>query len=54
MEKLKNSVVLIVDGDDRTTFALRSYPETPDMKIAVAGNGEQTISLADKIAIWVI
>jgi len=45
MEKLKNKVVLIVDDDDRNTFALRSYLETLDMKIAIAENGEQTISV---------
>jgi len=44
MEKLKNKVVLIVDDDDRNTFALRSYLETLDMKIAIAENGEQAIS----------
>ena len=45
MEKLKNKLVLIVDDDDRNTFALRSYLETLDMKIAIAENGEQAISV---------
>lgn len=45
MKKLKDKVVLIVDDDDRNTFALRSYLETLDMKIAIAENGEQTISI---------
>ena len=45
MEKLKNKVILIVDDDDRNTFALKSYLETLDMKIAIAENGEQAISV---------
>jgi two-component system chemotaxis sensor kinase CheA len=45
MEKLKNKMVLIVDDDDRNTFALKSYLETLDMKIAIAHNGEQAISV---------
>lgn len=45
MKKLKDKVVLIVDDDDRNTFALRSYLETLEMKIAIAENGEQTISI---------
>jgi len=44
MEKLKNKVVLIVDDDDKNTFALRSYLEMQAMKIVVAENGEQAIS----------
>jgi CheY-like chemotaxis protein len=44
MEKLKNKVVLIVDDDDKNTFALRSYLEMQDMKIVVAENGDQAIS----------
>jgi len=44
MEKLKDRAVLIVDDDDRNTFALRSYLEMLDMKITIAENGEQAIS----------
>ena len=45
MEKLKNKTVLIVDDDDRNTFALRSYLEMLDMEIAIAENGEEAISV---------
>ena len=38
-------MVLIVDDDDRNTFALKSYLETLDMRIAIAENGEQAISV---------
>ena len=45
MERLKNRIVLIVDDDERNTFALSSYLEMLDMKIAVAKNGEEAISV---------
>jgi len=45
MEKLKNKMVLIVDDDDRNTFALSSYLETLDMKVVIAKNGEEAISI---------
>jgi CheY-like chemotaxis protein len=48
MEKLKNKTVLIVDDEDRNTFALRSYLETFEMRIEVAKNGEEAISLLKK------
>jgi CheY-like chemotaxis protein len=44
MEKLRNKIVLIVDDEDRNSFALGSYLETLDMKIAVAKNGEEAIA----------
>ena len=48
MEKLKDKVVLIVDDDRRNTFALTSYLEALDMKIVIADNGEEAISLLHK------
>ena len=45
MEKLKNKLVLIVDDDNRNTFALGSYLESLDIKIAIAENGEEAISV---------
>ena len=45
MEKLRDKVVLIVDDDSRNTFALRSYLEALDMKIVIAENGEEAISI---------
>jgi CheY-like chemotaxis protein len=48
MEKLKNKIALIVDDEDRNTFALRSYLETFGMKIEVAKNGEEAINLLQK------
>lgn len=43
-EKLKNKTVLIVDDDDRNNFALLSYLESLDMKVAIAGNGEEALA----------
>jgi len=45
MEKLKNKMVLLVDDDSRNTFALRSYLEVLEMKIIIAENGEEAISI---------
>lgn len=45
MKNLKDKVVLIVDDEERNTFALSSYLETVDMKIRKAGNGEEAILL---------
>ena len=45
MEKLKNKTVLIVDNDNRNTFALSSYLEALDMKITITENGEEAISI---------
>ncbi len=42
-DKLKGKSVLIVDDDERNTFALVSYLETMDMQISVAKNGEEAI-----------
>ena len=44
-EKLKNKKVLVVDDEERNTFALRSYLETLDMDIALAENGKEAITL---------
>ena len=44
MERLKNKMVLIVDDDDRNIFALRSYLEMLDIKVAIAKTGEEAIS----------
>ena len=45
MDKLQNKTVLVVDDEERNTFALKSYLETIGMKIRSATNGEETISL---------
>lgn len=45
MEKLKNKTVLLVDDDNRNTFALSSYLETLEMKITITENGEEAISV---------
>ena len=45
MDELKNKMVLIVDDDERNTFALSSYLETLDMQVVVAKNGEDAISI---------
>jgi two-component system chemotaxis sensor kinase CheA len=45
MENLKNKMVMIVDDDERNTFALRNYLESLEMKIIVAMNGEEAIGL---------
>ncbi len=45
MEKLKNKIALIVDDEERNTFALRSYLETFGIKIEVAKNGEEAINI---------
>ncbi len=42
-DKLNNKRVLIVDDDDRNTYALSSYLEMLDMKISLANNGEEAI-----------
>ena len=43
-DKLKDKSVLIVDDDERNTFALLSYLETLEMKISVAKNGSEAIT----------
>lgn len=48
MEKLKNKLVLIVDDEDRNTFALSSYLETFDMVCKIARNGEEAIAFLNK------
>lgn len=48
MEKLKNKVVLIVDDEDRNTFALSSYLEASDMKTIIAKDGAEAIQLLRK------
>jgi len=45
VEKFKNKLVLIVDDENRNSFALSSYLETLDMKIITAENGEEAISV---------
>ena len=44
-ERLKNKNVLIVDDEERNTFALRSFLETLDMNITLAENGLEAITL---------
>jgi CheY-like chemotaxis protein len=48
MEKLKNKIALIVDDEERNTFALSSYLETFGIKIEVAKNGEEAIDCLRK------
>ncbi len=45
MEKLKNKIALVVDDDTRNIFALRSYLELLGMKILIAENGKEALSL---------
>jgi len=45
MEKLEGKTVLIVDDDARNTFALSNYLETLSMKVIIAGDGQEAISL---------
>ena len=45
MHKLKNKIALLVDDDERNTFALSSYLETLDMKVLLAKNGEEALSV---------
>ncbi|HEU4718458.1 MAG TPA: response regulator [Bacteroidia bacterium] len=48
MEKLQNKSILIVDDDDRNTFALVSYLETLGVKITVAGNGREALTMLEE------
>jgi|SRR6185312_5717949 len=48
MEKLKGKIVLLVDDEDRNTFALGSYLETFEMKIEVAKDGEEAMQWLQK------
>lgn len=43
MEKLKNKVVLIVDDEDRNTFALSNYLEASEINTVIARHGEEAI-----------
>jgi CheY-like chemotaxis protein len=45
METLSNKTVLIVDDDSRNTFALGSYLETQDIKVVIAEDGEEAMSI---------
>jgi CheY-like chemotaxis protein len=45
MEKLKDKVILIVDDEDRNTFALSSYLEASDMKTVIAKDGAEAIRI---------
>lgn len=38
-------MVLLVDDDSRNTFALSSYLEVLEMKVTIAENGEEAISI---------
>ena len=44
-DKLAGKVVLIVDDDERNTFALSSYLKEMDMLIKTAVNGEEALSM---------
>jgi CheY-like chemotaxis protein len=45
MENLMNKMVMIVDDDERNTYALRNYLESLEMKILIALNGQEAIDL---------
>lgn len=45
MEKLKNKVVLIVDDEDRNTFALSNYLEASEIHTVIARDGEEAIQV---------
>lgn len=45
MEELKNKKVLIVDDEERNTYALRSYLESHNLKTEVVSNGKEAIDL---------
>jgi CheY-like chemotaxis protein len=48
MEKLKNKMIMIVDDDERNTFALSSYLETWEIKTMIALNGQEAIRSLQK------
>lgn len=48
MEKLKDKIALIVDDDERNTFALKSYLESLDMKTVIAPTGKDAIFIMRK------
>jgi len=43
-DKLSHKIVLIVDDDERNTFALGSYLKSLNMVVDTAGNGEEAMS----------
>ena len=48
MHRLKNKTVLIVDDDERNTYALISYLETMEMDVVMARNGSEALALLRK------
>jgi CheY-like chemotaxis protein len=48
MDKLQDKIVLIVDDEDSNIYALSSYLESLDMKVMVAKNGEDMMSVLGK------
>jgi two-component system, chemotaxis family, sensor kinase CheA len=42
---ISSKVVLLVDDDERNTFALRSYLESRDVKYKTAADGQEALSL---------
>ncbi|MDB5273584.1 MAG: multi-sensor hybrid histidine kinase [Chitinophagaceae bacterium] len=54
MERLNNKNVLIVDDDERNTFALGSYLESLNMNVIMAANGEDAIAVLKKKTIDII
>jgi CheY-like chemotaxis protein len=48
MEKLKNKTVLLVEDEERNTFAMRSFLETYDICVEVANNGEEALNFLSK------
>jgi CheY-like chemotaxis protein len=45
MAELKGKTVMIVDDDARNIFALASYLEGFEIKVLIAGNGEEAMAL---------
>jgi two-component system chemotaxis sensor kinase CheA len=45
MENLKGKTILLVDDEERNTFALKNYLETFGIEMIVAENGELAMSL---------
>lgn len=45
MEKLVNKTVLLVDDEDSNIYALQHYLEAMELKVLVAKNGAQALSL---------
>ncbi|HSZ71482.1 MAG TPA: response regulator [Cytophagaceae bacterium] len=54
MERLNNKNVLIVDDDERNTFALGSYLELINMNVIIASNGADALAILKKQPVDII